>query len=82
MARRKGRKSSVRTPAKTMERELIHRAEQLAKDPGRALPTVLPPCPKDPFAKVRKKMEGVSRFADDEKRLEKLAGRGDPIVRA
>ncbi len=35
MARRKGRKSSVRTPAKTMERELIHRAEQLAKDPGK-----------------------------------------------
>jgi len=82
MARRKGRKSSVRTPAKTMERELIHRGEQLAKDPGRALPTIVPPCTKDPFAKVRKKMEAVSKFADNEKKLEKFAGRGDPIVRA
>jgi len=82
MARRKGRKSSVRTPAKSMERELVHRAEQLAKDPARALPTIVPPCTKDPFAKVLKKMQGVSKFAGDEKRLEKLAGRGDPIVRA
>jgi hypothetical protein len=65
-----------------MERELIHRAEQLAKDPGKALPTIVPSCSKDPFAKVLKKMEGVSKFAGDEKRLEKLAGRGDPIVRA
>jgi hypothetical protein len=65
-----------------MERELVHRAEQLAKDPGRALPKIVPPCTKDPFGKVRKAMERISRFADDEKRLEKLAGRGDPIVRA
>ena len=82
MARRKGRKSSVRTPAKTMERELIHRAEQLAKDPSKALPSIVSPCPKDPFAKVLKKMEVVSKYAGDEKRLEKMAGRGDPIVRA
>jgi hypothetical protein len=65
-----------------MERELIHRGEKLAKDPGRALPTIVSPCAKDPFAKVRKKMEAVSNFAGDEKRLEKLAGKGDPIVRA
>ncbi len=82
MARRKGRKSSVRTPAKTMERELIHRAEKLAKDPSRVLPTIISPCGKDPFAKVLKKMQGVSKYAGDEKRLEKLASRGDPIVRA
>jgi hypothetical protein len=82
MARRRGRKSQVRTPAKTMERELVHRAEQLAKDPSKVLPTVVSPCAKDPFAKVLKKMQGVSKFADDEKRLEKLASRGDPIVRA
>jgi hypothetical protein len=65
-----------------MERELVHRAELLAKDPGKALPTIVPPCSKDPFAKVLKKMQGVSKYADDEKRLEKLASRGDPIVRA
>jgi len=82
MARRKGRKSNIRTPAKSMERELVHRAELLAKDPGRALPKMVPPCTKDPFAKTRKKMEAISRFADDEKKLERFANRGDPIVRA
>ena len=82
MARRRGRKSSVRTPAKTMERELVHRAEQLAKDPSKALPTIVSPCAKDPFAKVLKKMRAVSKFAGDEKKLERFAGRGDPIVRA
>lgn len=82
MARRRGRKSSVRTPAKTMERELVHRAELLAKDPSKALPSSVSPCAKDPFDKVLKKMQGVSKYAGDEKRLERLASRGDPIVRA
>ena len=65
MARRKGRKSSVRSPSKSMEKELIHRAERLAKDPGLALPKVIPPCPKDPFGKVLKRMERISRFVDN-----------------
>jgi hypothetical protein len=65
-----------------MERELIHRAEQLAKDPSKALPKIVKPCAKDPFVKVLKKMKAVARFKDDEKRLEKMASRGDPIVRA
>jgi len=82
MARKKGRKTNIRTPAKSMERELVHRAELLAKDPGRALPKIVPPCTKDPFAGVRKKMEAISRFADDDKKLERLAKRGDNIVRA
>ena len=82
MARRKGRKSNVRTPAKSMERELVHRAEQLAKDPGRALPRTAPPCTKDPFAKVRKKMEYIAKFADNENKLKRFANRGDDIVKA
>lgn len=81
MARRRGR-AQVRTPAKSMERELIRRAEKLAKDPGRPLPTIVAPCGKDPFAKVRKKMEQVSRFADNEDKLKRFANRGDDIVKA
>lgn len=81
MARRK-RRAQVRTPAKSMERELVHRAEMLAKDPGRPLPTIVPPCTKDPFAKARKKMEQISRFADNEDKLKRFANRGDDIVRA
>ncbi len=65
-----------------MERELIHRAEKLVKDPGRPLPTIVPPCAKDPFAKVRKKMEQISRFADNEDKLKRFANRGDDIVKA
>jgi hypothetical protein len=82
MARRKGQRSNVRSPAKSMERELVHRAEQLAKDPGRALPKISPPCTKDPFSKVRKKMEQISKFADDEEKLKRFANRGDDIVKA
>jgi hypothetical protein len=82
MARRKGRKSQVRTPAKSMERELVHRAEVLSKDPGRALPKVIPPCARSPFEKVRKRMKRIAKFADNEDRLKKLASGGDQIARA
>ena len=82
MARRKGRRSSVRSPAKSMERELVHRAEVLAKDPSRCLPKMVPPCTRNPFDKVRRRMERISRFADNEDRLKKLASGGDQIARA
>jgi hypothetical protein len=82
MARRKGRKSSVRSPSKSMEKELVRKANLLAKDPSRCLPKVIPPCAKNPFDKVRKKMEKISRFSDNEDRLKKLASSGDQIARA
>jgi hypothetical protein len=82
MARRKGRKTSVRSPSKSMEKELVHRAERLARDPGLALPKVIPPCAKSPFDKVLRKMERISRFSDNEERLKKLASGGDQIARA
>jgi hypothetical protein len=82
MARQKRQKSMIRAPAKTMERDIVHRAERLAKDPSLALPVIVPPATKDPFTGVRRKMERISRFADDEKRLGRFAAWGDHIARA
>lgn len=72
----------IRAPAKTMERDILQRAERLAEDPSAVLPTMVPPATKDPFTGVRRKMERISRFAGDEKRLERFASWGDPISRA
>ena len=72
----------IRAPSKTMEKEIIARAERLAKDPGLALPVPVPPLARDPFEGVRRKMERISRFAGDEKRLKRFSNWGDQISRA
>jgi hypothetical protein len=83
MARQKRRrKSLIRAPSKTMERDIIERAERLAKDPGLALPVIVPPATKDPFDGLRRKLERVSHLAGNEKRLKFFANWSDPITKA
>ena len=83
MARQKRRrKSLIRAPSKTMERDIIERAERLAKDPSLVLPVIVPPATKDPFDGLRRKLERVSRLAGNEKRLKFFANWSDPITKA
>jgi hypothetical protein len=72
----------IRAPSKTMEKEIIARAERLAKDPGLALPVPVPPLTRDPFEGKRRKLERISRFAGDEKRLKFYSNWGDQISKA
>jgi hypothetical protein len=65
-----------------MEKDLVRKAERLAKKPSLALPKTVPPCAKDPFEKVLKRLERIARFADDEDKLKRLASTGDQISRA
>ena len=83
MARQKRRrKSLIRAPSKTMERDIIERAERLAKDPSIVLPVMVPPATRDPFDGLRRKLERVSRLAGNEKRLKFFANWSDPITKA
>jgi hypothetical protein len=74
-------RTGARTAAKVQEKELISKAKKMKKNPG----LIIPKCEHEgrcPLDKVRRQIFRVQNFADDEKRLTKLAGSGDQLARA
>ena len=67
-------RSFVRSAPKSQEKQLIENAKQLLKDPFQ----ILPECNNDCinfFAKTRKKIEKIAKFADDSDKLEKTSNK-------
>ncbi len=81
MARR-GRFKGAKATPKKLERELLDKAVELAKNPHLLIPKCTQQCRKCPFDKILKKMEKVQQFSDDPNRLQLFAMRGDQLVRA
>ena len=81
MARR-GRFRGAKATPKKLERELLDRSLELAKNPALLIPSCLQECKKCHFDKILSKMEKVQKFSDDSDRLQLLALRGDQLVRA
>jgi hypothetical protein len=83
----KGRKkyrirTGARTASKVKEKELIQKAKKLRKNPDLVLPTCDESCRFCPFDKIRRQLDKISEYSDDEKALEKFTSKGDNIARA
>ena len=81
----KGRKkyrirTGARTASKVKEKELIQKAKKLRKNPDLVLPTCDESCRFCPFDKIRRQLDKISEYSDDEKALEKLSSKGDNIA--
>lgn len=72
----------LRRASGVREADLLSRAKALRSDVGPLLPKLSPQCPTERFDRLREELEGVRGFAEDERRLEKLARHGEPIARA
>ena len=81
MARPRRFRGAKATPKK-LERDLLERSMELAKNPSILLPTCIDKCRKCDFDKILKKMEKIQTYSDNAKRLQAFAMRGDQLVRA
>ncbi len=81
MARKRRRGFGARAPPKSQERALVERARALREDYSPLLPECIGGCSESMFRKLERALSLVQRFADDQKRLEKLASHGDPLAR-
>lgn len=75
-------RSAARSASKAQEQLLIQRAERLLKNPDLAFPECAGSCWFCVFKKGRRSVEKVRRYAEDEKKLEALAERGDDFAKA
>ncbi len=74
-------RTGARTASKVLEKDLIKKAKRLKKDPE----LILPKCighSRCYFDVVRKQVERIQSFADDERMLKKFSARGDLLARA
>jgi hypothetical protein len=73
----------VKATPKTLEKGLIETSKMLRDDPSVIIPQCSgEKCRKCRFNKVQRKIERVSDFKDDADKLNKMAKRGDQLVRA
>ncbi len=72
----------IRKGSGLREADLVARSKALRADVGQLLPRLTPDCPPERFERLRAELEDVVAYADDPKRLLKLAHRGEPIARA
>lgn len=72
----------VRRGSGVREADLLSRAKALRGSVDALLPKLTEECPRDRFDRLREELEEVRAAHDDDKRLEKLARRGDPMARA
>lgn len=74
-------RTGARTAAKVQEKELITKAKKIKKNPK----LVIPKCDHEgrcPLDKIRRQVVRVQSYAEDEKKLTRLAGSGDQLARA
>ena len=81
MARKRRGGLRARAPPKSQERALVQRAKALRDDFSPLLPKCASDCNPSVFRKIERALSVVQKFSDDQKRLEKLASRGDLIAR-
>jgi hypothetical protein len=73
----------VKATPKALEKGLIETSKMLRDNPAIIIPQCSgEKCSKCRFDKVQRKIEKVSNFKDDPEKLNKLAKRGDQLVRA
>jgi len=72
----------VRKGSGLREADLLGRAKALRASVDPLLPRLTPDCPGDRFERLRTELEEVRGWADDERRLARLARWGDPLARA
>lgn len=72
----------IRHASSVRERDLAERARKLRESVNPLLPKLTPECPTDRFDRLRRDLEEVREFKDDERKLERMSRWGDPIVRA
>ena len=65
----------ARTASKSMEKNLIENAKKLMEDPYLILPDYSDKYSTKYFGKIKKLLDKVSRFKDDQKKLEKLSNK-------
>ncbi|MDH7507147.1 MAG: hypothetical protein QHH15_05110 [Candidatus Thermoplasmatota archaeon] len=65
----------VRTASKSMEKNLIENAKNLMKNPYHILPDYSDNYSNKYFSKIKKSIDKVNRFKDDQKKLEKLSNK-------
>jgi len=65
----------ARTASKSMEKQLIENAKKLKKDPYQILPKYDDKYSNKYFSKIKKGIDKVVKFADDESKLEKLSNK-------
>jgi hypothetical protein len=65
----------ARTASKSMEKNLIENAKKLMEDPYLMLPDYSDKYSIKYFGKIKKLLDKVSRFKDDQKKLEKLSNK-------
>jgi len=72
----------ARAPPKSQERAMVERAKKLRHDFSPLIPECIGSCDRRIFRKLERSLSTVQKFADDQKRLEKLASKGELIARA
>ena len=83
MAKRKYKvRTGAKTAAKAQERELVRRTRRLRDDPELIFPKCTSSCPACPFPRIKRSIERIRRFSEDEKALTRFSKRGDQISRA
>ena len=65
----------ARTASKSMEKNLVENAKSLMEDPYQILPDYTDRYSIKYFGKVKKSLDKISRFKDDQKKLEKLSNK-------
>jgi len=72
----------ARIASKVREKDLLEKAKALMEDPELILPECAEECGSCPFRKTRARVERISKFKDDPRRLAKFARSGDKLARA
>jgi len=75
MAKIRKVRTFARTASKSMEKNLVENAKKLMEDPYLILPEYSDKYSIKYFGKIKKSLDKVSRFKDDQKKLEKLSNK-------
>ncbi|MGD1061278.1 MAG: hypothetical protein ABR879_07450 [Methanomassiliicoccales archaeon] len=72
----------IKATPKSLEKDLLARADRLAEDPSVLIPQCEGKCWRCPYDKLLKKMEKVKQSRGDAETLQAIAMHGDQLVRA
>src|SRR5271157_2341635 len=72
----------IKATPKSLEKDLLARADRLAEDPSVLIPKCEGKCWRCPYDKLLKKMEKVKQSRGDAETLQAIAMHGDQLVRA
>ena len=73
---------NARITSKVREKDLMEKAKALMDDYELILPECAAECGPCPFKKTRARLEKISKYKDDQTKLEKFAKRGERLARA